>query len=556
MLRISDLCIDFPNEKGGWNRAVDHLSLDIERGASVGLVGESGSGKSATALSILRLLPPSARISGSIQLEDASGVYMDILTLPQKALNAVRGRRVSMVFQEPMSALNPVMRCGFQITEALRHHLRMGPAEARDTTLHLLERVRLPDPARAFRAYPHELSGGQKQRVMIAMALSCKPELLLADEPTTALDVTVQKEILDLLQDIQASEGLSLLLISHDLGVVRQMTSRVSVLFRGQLQESGPTRQVLETPKQPYTKGLVACRPSLARRYRRMPTVEDYLQNPDFVPIEVPVEAAHPTPGPPLLDVSALQVQFPIARNIWGKTTRWLKAVDQVSFHIQPGECLGLAGASGCGKTTLGRAIARLTPASSGAVRFKGISWLDLDARSLRTYRRHIQVVFQDPYASLNPRMAIGEAIGEPLLVHGLARSKSGVRDQVVSLLEQVGLHADHYNRLPHAFSGGQRQRIGIARALALQPELLICDEVVSALDVSVQATILNLLADLREQLGLSMLFISHDLAVINQLCDRLLIMNNGRLEAEGAPADLFNAPPTPYVQHLLDAVL
>jgi peptide/nickel transport system ATP-binding protein len=556
MLRITDLCIDFPDQKGGWNRAVDHLSLDIGRGESVGLVGESGSGKSATALAILRLLPPSTRISGSILLEDACGATTDILNLPPKALNAVRGRRVSMIFQEPMSALNPVMRCGLQIAEAIRHHLRLDTAAARDKTMHLLERVRLPDPERAFRAYPHELSGGQIQRIMIAMALSCQPELLLADEPTTALDVTVQKGILDLLEDIKASEGLSMLLISHDLGVVQRITNRVAVLFRGQLQETGSTQQVLHHPSQPYTKGLVACRPRLDRRYERMPTLEDYLQDPDYAPRYAPPRTVTPNAEAPLLSVSGLRVHFPAEKNFWGNTTKWVKAVDQVSLHIAPGECLGLAGASGCGKTTLGRAIARLTPAQGGQILFKGMSWLDLDERTLRQNRKHIQVVFQDPYASLNPRMTVGEAIGEPMMVHGLARSKEDVRNQVVALLEQVGLEADHYTRLPHAFSGGQRQRIGIARALALRPDLLICDEVVSALDVSVQATILNLLADLRTQLGLSMLFISHDLAVIHQLCDRLLIMKSGRLEAGGLPDELFAAPPTPYVQELLDAVL
>ncbi|MFZ4634879.1 MAG: ABC transporter ATP-binding protein [Saprospiraceae bacterium] len=555
LLDIQQLHIAFKGHPAP-TEAVRGLSLHIRAGESVGLVGESGSGKSVTALSILRLLPKADLhgMSGQIHYTPDPDTRVSLL---DDDLSGIRGKEIAMIFQEPMSSLNPVMRCGLQVTEAIRHHLGASKNEAREQTLELFEQVRLPDPARAFRAYPHELSGGQKQRVMIAMALSCKPRLLLADEPTTALDVTVQKGILDLLDDIRAARGLAMLFISHDLGVVRRITDRVAVLYRGELQEEGPTADVLRQPRAPYTRGLLASRPRMDVRYERMPTVADFEANPDFAPQTSTRPPANNTPEQsPLLRVEHLSVRFPKRKNVLGVPVEWTQAVNDVSFDLFPGECLGLAGESGCGKTTLGRAIARLVQAEKGRVVFRGDDWSELSGKALRQQRQHMQVVFQDPYASLNPRMRIGDAIGEPMLVHGLAADKKACKAQVIALLEQVGLQADHYGRYPHAFSGGQRQRIGIARALALQPALLICDEIVSALDVSVQATILNLLADLQQQFGLSYLFISHDLSVIHQLCDRVLVMQSGAINAEGTPQSLFQAPPTAYVQSLMDAVL
>ncbi len=562
LLEIRDLDVAFKGRPHPVH-ALRNFNLRIMPGESVGLVGESGSGKSVTALSIMRLLSKNDlhHESGSIQYSLSAGHTVILNDQSENALTRIRGKEIAMIFQEPMSSLNPVMRCGAQITEAIRHHLNFSRTEARERALHLLEQVRLPEPARAFRAYPHELSGGQKQRVMIAMALSCEPRLLLADEPTTALDVTVQKGILDLLQEIREARQLALLFISHDLGVVRHITDRVSVLYRGALQEEGDTAAILQHPKAPYTRGLVACRPRLDVRYQRMPTLEDVLPDPAYRPMMVDpkmseVRRAELYAQQPLLEVTGMRVRYPRTRNWLGTPVDWVDAVQDVSFNLYPGECLGLAGESGCGKTTLGKAIARLTEVQEGRVHFMGQNWLDMPERALRRARRHLQVIFQDPYSALNPRMPVGEAISEPLRVHGLVAGAGARRDRVVELLEQVGLQADHYNRMPHAFSGGQRQRICIARALALQPRLLICDEIVSALDVSVQATILNLLADLQARLGLSFLFISHDLSVLHQVCDRLLVMKDGRLNAEGWPEVLFQNPPTPYVRSLLEAVL
>ncbi|MDX2134190.1 MAG: ABC transporter ATP-binding protein [Saprospiraceae bacterium] len=562
LLEICDLNIAF-NGRPHPVHALRQFNLRIQPGESVGLVGESGSGKSVTALSIMRLLSKNDlhHENGIIRYSLPDGSPITLNDLSESALTRVRGKEIAMIFQEPMSSLNPVMRCGHQITEAIRHHLKSSRTEAREQALHLLEQVRLPDPARAYRAYPHELSGGQKQRVMIAMALSCEPRLLLADEPTTALDVTVQKGILDLLQEIREARQLALLFISHDLGVVRHITDRVSVLYRGELQEEGDTAGILRHPKAPYTRGLVACRPRIDVRYQRMPTLEVVLPDPEYQPLIIDPEASEIRRSgiyaqKPLLEVSGIHVRYPRKRNWFGAPVEWTDAVQNVSFELYPGECLGLAGESGCGKTTLGKAIARLTEVHQGQVLFRGENWLDMPERALRRARRHLQVIFQDPYAALNPRMPVGEAISEPMRVHGLVSGASARRERVVELLEQVGLQADHYHRMPHAFSGGQRQRICIARALALEPRLLICDEIVSALDVSVQATILNLLADLQGRLGLSFLFISHDLSVLHQVCDRLLVMKDGRLDAEGRPEVLFQSPPTPYVRSLLEAVL
>lgn len=563
LLEINNLTVDFLSA-GGATRAVDNLSLYLDQGETLGIVGESGSGKSVTALSIMQLLPfPAAKIeTGDIwyhsQREDKGGV--NLLTLPENDLRRYRGADIAMIFQEPMTSLNPVFRCGHQVTEAIQLHQKVSFDVARDMTLQLFERVNLPDPLRIFNAYPHQISGGQKQRVMIAMAMSCRPAILIADEPTTALDVTVQKAILDLMRDLKEESALSMIFISHDLGVISEICDRVIVMLQGKVVEEGPVKDILKKPKHPYTRGLVACRPSILHKLHRMATVADFLDEKAF---EAKIVTAQETAGrqevlyaqSPLLQVKDLTVRYPSRKNWAGRVTEWLHAVKDVSFDVFPGETFGLAGESGCGKTTLGRTIARLTEAYSGEVLYKGAELQKMGDADFRPYRREIQVVFQDPYSSLNPRMAIGDAIVEPMQVHQLYNTAQARKEKAIALLETVGLSSKHFQRYPHEFSGGQRQRICIARALALEPKFLICDEIVSALDVSIQATVLNLLKDLQEEYGLTYLFISHDLSVIKQMCDRLLIMNRGEIEAIGYPEEIFRNPGREYVRRLLEAL-
>ena len=559
LLEINNLAIEFRSERGN-TCAVDGISLSLDKGETLGIVGESGSGKSVTALSIMRLLPspPAKIVSGEILFHHPSTVQL--LSLPDKEIEKIRGAQIAMIFQEPMTSLNPVFRCGHQVTEAIQLHQKTSFAEAKTRTLQLFERVKLPDPARIFNAYPHQISGGQKQRVMIAMAMSCNPSLLIADEPTTALDVTVQKTILDLMRELKEESGLSMLFISHDLGVIAEICDRVVVMLQGKIVEEGSVEKVLHQAEHPYTRGLVACRPSLKRKLWRMPTVPDFIEHKNFearvvTPAENQARQKNLQDQAPILQVKNLNVRYPSKKNWLGKPIEWLHAVNDVSFDIFPGETFGLAGESGCGKTTLGRTIARLTEAHSGEIWYKGADLQKLSEDEFRPYRREIQVVFQDPYSSLNPRMGIGEAIVEPMQVHKLHGNDRARREKAIELLETVGLQADHFNRYPHEFSGGQRQRICVARALALEPRFLVCDEMVSALDVSVQATVLNLLMDLREKFGLTYLFISHDLSVIKQMCDRLLIMNQGRTEALGHPDEIFENPEREYVKRLIEAI-
>ena len=559
LLEINNLAIEFRSERGN-TCAVDGISLSLDKGETLGIVGESGSGKSVTALSIMRLLPspPAKIVSGEILFHHPSTVQL--LSLPDKEIEKIRGAQIAMIFQEPMTSLNPVFRCGHQVTEAIQLHQKTSFAEAKTRTLQLFERVKLPDPARIFNAYPHQISGGQKQRVMIAMAMSCNPSLLIADEPTTALDVTVQKTILDLMRELKEESGLSMLFISHDLGVIAEICDRVVVMLQGKIVEEGSVEKVLRQAEHPYTRGLVACRPSLKRKLWRMPTVPDFIEHKNFearvvTPAENQARQKNLQDQAPILQVKNLNVRYPSKKNWLGKPIEWLHAVNDVSFDIFPGETFGLAGESGCGKTTLGRTIARLTEAHSGEIWYKGADLQKLSEDEFRPYRREIQVVFQDPYSSLNPRMGIGEAIVEPMQVHKLHGNDRARREKAIELLETVGLQADHFNRYPHEFSGGQRQRICVARALALEPRFLVCDEMVSALDVSVQATVLNLLMDLREKFGLTYLFISHDLSVIKQMCDRLLIMNQGRTEALGHPDEIFENPEREYVKRLIEAI-
>jgi len=559
LLNIRDLNISFPSERGAV-QAVKNVSLQINSGETLGLVGESGSGKSVTALSIMGLLPHPARVSGEIIYSHTSSLQPETRNPQTFKPETLRGREIAMIFQEPMTSLNPVFRCGAQVTEAIRLHHRVSAQEARDQALALFEKVRLPDPARIFRAYPHELSGGQKQRVMIAMALAGQPHLLIADEPTTALDVTVQKTILELLRELRAEAGLSMLFISHDLGVISEIADQVAVMHRGEIVETGPVTGVLQKPTHPYTRGLLACRPSVHRKVNRLPTIQDYLGDQAFQPTvlserDIADRRQDLYSQSPLLEVQHLGVRFPVRRHFFGSASRWVEALRDVSFDVYPGEIFGIAGESGCGKTTLGRVAGRLLSPGEGSIRYRGLDLDQLAAKDFRPIRREIQMVFQDPYSSLNPRMTIGEALLEPMREYQLHGSERRRREAAAELLEKVGLEAGYAQRLPHEFSGGQRQRICLARALALQPKLLICDEIVSALDVSVQANILNLLLDLRRDFGLTYLFISHDLSVIRQMCDRVLVMQQGRVEALGHPEVLFEKPENAYVQALVEAV-
>jgi peptide/nickel transport system ATP-binding protein len=558
LLQIDGLNLQFATPAGSVT-ALKDISLTINRGEFLALVGESGSGKSVTAMSVMGLLPPrSARITGgSILLHEKGGTSLDLIHCSEENLASLRGRRISMIFQEPMTSLNPLMRCGEQVAEGLRKHLRLGKVEAMDRVVSLFDRVRLPDPAGMVHRYPHQLSGGQKQRVMIAMAMGCQPELLIADEPTTALDVTVQRTILELIRELQQESGMSVLFITHDLGVVSDVSDRVAVMFRGEIVESGISKDVLSLPKHPYTRALLACRPSLHEPGTRLPVVADIMQGvnetgsltEDFSKSDM-IQPGLDGFEDILLKIQHLRVKYPGKA---GVGTNY--AIDGVDFNIMRGEFLGLVGESGCGKTTLGRTLLGLVSATEGRILHEGRDLLGLSADAWRSFRRNFQIIFQDPYGSLNPKMRIGEAIAEPMKIHHLYESDEERMEHVVRLLEKVGLRPDHINRYPHEFSGGQRQRIGIARALALNPKFLILDESVSALDVSVQAQILNLLSDLRREFGFTALFISHDLTVVRHVCDRIIVMRKGRIIESGPAEQIYKQPQAEYTRDLIDAI-
>ena len=558
LLQIDGLNLQFDTPAGSLT-ALKDISLTINRGEFLALVGESGSGKSVTAMSVMGLLPPrSARITGgSILLHEKGGISLDLIHCSEENLASLRGRRISMIFQEPMTSLNPLMTCGEQVAEGLRNHLRLGKVEAMDRVVSLFERVRLPDPAGMVHRYPHQLSGGQKQRVMIAMAMGCQPELLIADEPTTALDVTVQRTILELIRELQQESGMSVLFITHDLGVVSDVSDRVAVMFRGEIVESGISKDVLSLPKHPYTRALLACRPSLHEPGTRLPVVADIMQGVDETASQTEDFSKSDMIQPGLdgfedilLKIQHLRVKYPGKA---GVGTNY--AIDGVDFNIMRGEFLGLVGESGCGKTTLGRTLLGLVSATEGRILHEGRDLLGLSADAWRSFRRNFQIIFQDPYGSLNPKMRIGEAIAEPMKIHHLYESDEERMEHVVRLLEKVGLRPDHINRYPHEFSGGQRQRIGIARALALNPKFLILDESVSALDVSVQAQILNLLSDLRREFGFTALFISHDLTVVRHVCDRIIVMRKGRIIESGPAEQIYKQPQAEYTRDLIDAI-
>lgn len=568
ILCVENLSVSFRDETG-WSRAVDNVSFSLAPGKSLGVVGESGSGKSVTSLSVMRLLPAiGSRIdSGRITFQGSVAGLTDILDIPEQEMRRLRGNQIAMIFQEPMTSLNPVMRCGRQVTESIELHLGYKSKKAREHALSLFREVLLPDPERAFSAYPHQLSGGQKQRVMIAMAIACNPSLLIADEPTTALDVTVQKAILKLLKSLQVKYGMSLIFISHDLGVIAEIADEVVVMQQGVIVEQGNVAEIFSNPRHPYTKGLLACRPPLDKRLKRLPTVTDFTgtdQLPpantddlfDFVTREERIKAHRILyAGTPLLQVKGLSVHYPRPKPVFSKDREYFKAVDQVSFDVYKGETLGLVGESGCGKTTLGRSVLQLIEPTSGELYFDGVNLRKMVHEDLRQMRRRMQIIFQDPYSSLNPRITAGQSIMEPMQAHNLYSGNEVRKRKVLELLERVNLNPGHFDRYPHQFSGGQRQRICIARALALNPEFIICDESVSALDVSVQAQVLNLLNDLKHDFGFTYIFISHDLSVVRFMSDRMMVMRNGKITEAGEADTLYENPKEKYTRNLIAAI-
>ncbi len=579
LLEIINLHVEFQTEEGVVH-AVKGINLQLFRGETLGIVGESGSGKSVSFLSVMQLIesPPGKITEGKLIFHPENGAPVDLLSLREKEMQQYRGNDIAMIFQEPMTSLNPVYRCGFQVDEAILLHKGVSKEVAKAETLELFKKVQLPDPERIYKSFPHQLSGGQKQRVMIAMAMSCNPEILIADEPTTALDVTVQKKILALMGALKKELNAAIIFITHDLGVIAEIADRVAVMYRGKIVEKGEVAAIFIHPKHPYTKSLLACRPPMDYRLNQLPVVADFMDiNTDENGEERMVEKATSiqdincirkitkedsqkrvtelTKQAPLMEVKNLSCWFATKKNFLGRPKAYVKAVDDVSFNVYPGETLGLVGESGCGKTTLGRVILRLLPARSGEVFYNGKDLMRLERQEMVALRKKIQIIFQDPYASLNPRMTIGHAIMEPMTVHRIYNTPSERKAWVLDLLEKVGLKANHFNRYPHEFSGGQRQRICIARALALKPEFIICDESVSALDVSVQAQVLNLLLDLRESFQLSYIFISHDLSVVKFMSDRMLVMNKGKIVERGASDDIYHNPKNEYTQNLINAI-
>ena len=563
LFKVKNLNVSFLQEDR-WQAAVHGVSFGLEAGETLGIVGESGSGKSVSSLALMQLLPQrQATFSADEIIIDGQNT----LRWNREQMRSARGNKMAMIFQEPMTSLNPVMRCGKQVMEAILIHQQLSQTEAKEKVLELFRRVKLPRPEQQFDAWPHQLSGGQKQRVMIAMAIANKPKLLIADEPTTALDVTVQKEILLLLKELQQETGMGLIFISHDLAVIGEIADKVVVMHKGRIVESGNVKEVLGNPQHPYTQGLLACRPPLELRLSRLPVVKEFMENKWPGGITEMLEVLKTNPAArkqthqqmfareALLKVENLKTWYPVQNGFFKKNTQYIKAVNGVSFEVFPGETLGLVGESGCGKTSLGRSILRLQEPIHGMIIYKGVVLNALNKRDLRSFRKRLQIVFQDPYSSLNPRMAIGDAILEPMTVHGLHAGSRARREKVMELLEEVGLEATHYRRYPHEFSGGQRQRICIARALAVNPELVICDEPVSALDVSVQAQVLNLLNRLKQDYGFTYIFISHDLSVVRYMSDRVLVMNNGKMEELAEADELYRNPQTAYTKKLIEAI-
>ncbi len=564
MLQVQNLSVKFKTQNGLFE-AVKGISFNLQKGETIGIVGESGSGKSVTSLALMRLLDKKqAEISGHILLNNNS-----LCSIPESEMRAVRGNQMAMIFQEPMTSLNPVLTCGYQITEAIQLHLKVSKAEAKERTIALFNEVQLPRPEAIFDSYPHQISGGQKQRVMIAMALSCNPEILIADEPTTALDVTVQKTIIELLLKLKAERNMSLIFISHDLGVISEIADRVLVMYKGEVVEQSPVKQLFQHPKHPYTKGLLACRPIPGLHLKKLPVIADFLDTADkkagtikkiregytYQPNEIKDRKTLLYSREPLLKINNLSTWFPVNGGMFSRSKSVVKAVNQVSFDVYPGETLGLVGESGCGKTTLGRSILRLIEPTSGSIEFGNTDLRSLKKSDLRDIRKNIQIIFQDPYSSLNPRLTVGDSLMEPLQVHQFYTNDTKRKKKVLELLERVNLLPEHFNRYPYEFSGGQRQRIVIARALALQPKFIICDESVSALDVSVQAQVLNLIRELQQEFNLTYIFISHDLAVIKHISDRMMVMNKGEIVEMGDPDEIYYSPKEEYTKKLVSSI-
>lgn len=570
LLDINNLSVSFNNGQSNVT-AVKSISFQIYKGEIVCLVGESGSGKSVAANSVMRLLDESKTMitADRMSFMSKSGECLDILQLPKDKLPSLRGQEIGMIFQEPMTSLNPVIKCGDQVAEGLLIHGLESTHSVKDKVLELFKEVGLDDSKRIFDSYPHQLSGGQKQRIMIAMAMACNPSLLIADEPTTALDVTVQKKILEALKELCRNKGMAMLFISHDLNIVKQLADKILVMFKGEIVEQGSTLEVFNHPKHPYTKGLLSCRPPLKTKLRILPTLSDFIGNTEakkLISNRLPDnniitrqehESAFKSLSSvePILKINHVTTSFTQAGMFFWNKKKVFKAIQDINFELYPGEVLGLVGESGSGKSTLGRTICRLLDSESGSVTYRNIELTNMPENEFRVFRKNIQIIFQDPYASLNPSMKAGDAILEPMMVHKLYANKQERIEKVYSLLESVGLPAESFHKYPHEFSGGQRQRISIARALSLNPEILICDESVSALDVNVQAQVLNLLNELRSKFNLSMIFITHDLSVVRFICDRVMVMKNGRLEEIGTVEQVMDNPASDYTRLLLESV-
>ena len=554
ILSVRDLRVTFKSASG-LNEVLHGISYQLYANEILGIVGESGSGKSVASLAVMGLLPlkSGVTISGEIIFNSDN-----VIDYSQKQLETIRGRKIAMIFQEPMSALNPSICCGKQVEEILLQHSCITKKEAKEEVIRLFSAVKIPEAKTTYKKYPHEISGGQQQRVMIAMAIACKPEILIADEPTTALDVTVQKEIIALLKTLQQDYKMSVIFISHDLALVSDIADRIVVMYKGDIVEKGDTKSVFKNPQKEYTKALIGARPTLKGRLKKLPTISDFLSGiiPRALIAKTAREEKHKNiySSAPLLEVINLEKTYYSKASFFGTKTA-LKAVDNVSFKVYSGETLGLVGESGCGKSTLGKAILQLDKATAGTIKYKGKDITNLSKKALRTLRKEIQIIFQDPYGSLNPRLTVGNAIMEPMKVHGLFKSEEERKAKTIEILEKVGLESAHFDRYPHEFSGGQRQRVGIARTIAVQPKLIICDESVSALDISVQAQVLNLLNSLKEDYGFTYIFISHDLAVVKYMSDQLLVMNQGKIEELGEADSIYESPQKEYTKTLIEAI-
>jgi len=575
LLEVKNLVTQFKSETE-FVKAVNDVSFTLFKGETIGIVGESGSGKSVTSLSVMQLIPnPPGKITGGeILYHTKDGGVVDLVRTEKEEMRKYRGNDIAMIFQEPMTSLNPVMKCGEQVMEAILLHRTVSREIARQKTIDLFKEVQLPTPELMFDRYPHQLSGGQKQRVMIAMAISCEPSVLIADEPTTALDVTVQKTILELMQKLQKQYEMGIMFITHDLGVIAELADHVVVMYKGKIVEQGPVLEIFSDPKHPYTKSLLACRPPLDFRIKRLPVVSDFMTrngNGEIIEVEKSVveglkkdfitsderKKAHAElyQREKILQLENVRTWYPSRKTLFGKVLDYSKAVDDVSFDVYEGETLGLVGESGCGKTTLGRTILKLAESTGGSILYKGKDVLKMPESEFRQYRRQMQLIFQDPYSSLNPRVTIGNAIAEPMRVHKIFKTEKERKAKVIELLKKVGLEEKQYNRYPHEFSGGQRQRICIARALGLNPKFIICDESVSALDVSVQAQVLNLLNALKQEFKFTYIFISHDLSVVKFMSDRMIVMQKGKIEEMGDPDEIYLNPKSDYTRRLIDSI-